>query len=537
VGIRPMVDLNSHYVILMNADASIAVVDPTVSMAGATSTLASLVLKSPGSDWVPVDRLRRLFISQPKAGAVAVVDTENFKVTEHLDVGKQPVRVALQPDGRFLWVGNNAGEEAASGVTVIDVDSAKVVGFIATGLGHHEIAFSADSRFAFVTNRQSGTLSVIDVGTRTLLKQIATGAQPLSVAYSALSQAVYVADGKEGHVSIIDAQRHEVTRKVALKPGLGPLRVAPNGRFVLALNPREDLVHVIDTASQESVHDIAVAGEPFQLGFTDSYAYVRAMHSERISMVNLASLGKGLQPAVQYLAIGSQPPAATGGVAIADTMTMGKGDGSVFIVNPADGNTYYYMEGMNAPSTNYRVFGSSPRAATVVDRSLKEVQPGVFSGRVRIPAAGKYDVAFMMQSPAILHCFNATAVANPALESQLPKLAVDFVTTQRDFKVGDLATVRFKLSDPRKNGAPAAGLKQVAVMSFLAPGRLRSESLATEVEPGVYEAKVKLAQAGGWYVHVGVPSLKLTYKDLGFYSLMASERPQAKAPAAPAVAR
>ena len=335
IGIRPMVDLNSHYVVLMNADASIAVVDPTVSMAGSTSTLASLVLKSPGSDWVPVDRLRRLFITQPKAGAVAVVDTENFKVIDQLDAGKQPVRVVLQPDGRFLWVGNNANDEADSGVTVIDTESAKVVGFVATGMGHHEITFSADSRFGFVTNRQSGTLSVIDVGTRKVIKQVATGAQPLSVAYSALSQAVYVADGKEGHVSIIDAQRHEVTRKVALKPGLGPLRVSPNGRFVLVLNPREDIVSVVDTASQEAVHDIAVSGEPFQLNFTDTYAYVRAMHSERVSMINLSSLGKGLNPAVQYLAIGSQPPAAPGGVAIADSVAVAKGDGTVFIVNPS----------------------------------------------------------------------------------------------------------------------------------------------------------------------------------------------------------
>ena len=41
VGIRPMVDLNSYYVVLMNSDSSVAVVDPVVSMAGATSTLAS----------------------------------------------------------------------------------------------------------------------------------------------------------------------------------------------------------------------------------------------------------------------------------------------------------------------------------------------------------------------------------------------------------------------------------------------------------------------------------------------------------------
>ena len=121
------------------------------------------------------------------------------------------------------------------------------------------------------------------------------------------------------------------------------------------------------------------------------------------------------------------------------------------------------------------------------------------------------------------------------MESQLPKAAVAFVTTQRQFKVGEAAAVRFKLSDPRKQ-EPMVGLKSVTVMSFLSPGRRRSETVATEVEPGVYEAKVSLTQAGGWYVHVSVPSMKLGYKDLGFFSLMASEAPVAKAGGA-AVAR
>jgi hypothetical protein len=59
VGIRPMVDLNSYFVVLMNNDSTISVVDPVVSMAGATSTFASVMLKGPGADWVTSDRERR----------------------------------------------------------------------------------------------------------------------------------------------------------------------------------------------------------------------------------------------------------------------------------------------------------------------------------------------------------------------------------------------------------------------------------------------------------------------------------------------
>jgi YVTN family beta-propeller protein len=529
VGIRPMVDLNSYFVVLMNNDSTISVVDPVVSMAGATSTFASVMLKGPGADWVTSDRERRLYVSMPRVNQVAVIDTDGFKVVDNIDAGKTPVRVALQPDGRYLWVGNNPNDPAGSGVTVIDTETRKNVGFIATGAGHHEIAFSADSRLAFVSNRIAGTLTVIDVQTRQVRKTLATGTQPISVAYSALSQSVYVADGKDGSVTVIDGQKLEIVKRIALKPGLGPMRVSPDGRFALLLNPREDLVHVIDVSTNEAVQDVDVPGQPFQLMFSRTFAYVRSMHSEQVRMITLASLGKGKQPVVQSFAAGAAAPGpgAGAGAVIADTVANAAGEGTIFVVNPADGSTYYYMEGMNAPSSNYRVYGSSPRAVTVVDRSMKEVEPGVYEGRVRIPVAGTYDVAFMLQSPQVLHCFSAQAQENPTLAKTVNEFDVEYQTTQRQFKVGETAAVRFKLLDGTTR-QPKVGITGVSAMYFRAPGRSRTEVPVVEIGEGVYEARVALADAGAWYVHVGVPSKKIGYERLPFYSLQAMSKSDPK---------
>ncbi len=531
VGIRPMVDLNSYYVVLLNNDASVAVVDPIVSMAGSTSTLASVALNAPGADWVASDRERRLYISLPRSGQVAVMDTENFKVIDNIAAGKTPVRVALQPDGRYLWVGNNGADDATSGVTVIDTENRKPVGFVATGPGHHEMAFSSASRHAFVSNRNGGSVSVIDVATRQVLKTLKTGAQPLALAHSALARSVFVADGKNGSVSVIDADKLEVTARIALKPGLGPLRISPDGRYALVLNPQEDLVHVIDAASNEHVQDVAIGGQPFQLTFSQTFAYVRAMHSERVSMINLASLGKGKQALVQSFAAGAQPPRGAGGVVIADSVTSAASEGTVFVVNPADGTTYYYMEGMNATSTNYRVYGSSPRAVTVVDRSLKEIEPGIYAGRVRIPVAGKYDVAFMLQSPQVLHCFNADAAENPALAKDREPLTVTYLTTQRQYKVGEAALIRLRVTDG-KTGEPQLGMTGLHALSFLAPGRRRTEVSLAEVGDGVYEAPINLAEAGAWYVYVGVPEMKVGYGRLPFFTLQAVAAAEARPPVA-----
>jgi YVTN family beta-propeller protein len=217
IGARPLLDLNSYFLLVMNRDASVSVVDPSVSVGGITSTMARIDLKQPPMDWVTPRDNKRVFLSMPTAGEVAVIDSEQFKLLESVSAGSNPVRVALQPDERLLWVGNNASTADESGVTVIDTRSLKTLKHLATGAGHHEIAFSKDSRFAFVTNRDDGTLSIIDIASLTVSKQLKTGSHPLSVAYSPLSQAVYVADGEDGTVTVVDSASLAVRRVIKAK--------------------------------------------------------------------------------------------------------------------------------------------------------------------------------------------------------------------------------------------------------------------------------------------------------------------------------
>lgn len=238
-------------------------------------------------------------------------------------------------------------------------------------------------------------------------------------------------------------------------------------------------------------------------------------------MINLSTLGKGKTATVQSFAAGATPPSLAGNLVIADSVAAAANEGTVFVVNPADGTTYYYMEGMNAPSSNYRVHGSSPRAVTVVDRSLKEVEPGVYAGRVRMPVSGKYDVAFMLNSPKLLHCFSLEAKANPLAPRSLEPLAVEFDERSRKAASGGPVAVRFKLIDPATRLAKS-GIKDARILYFLAPGRGRTEVPVKEIGGGVYEAQMQLAQPGAYYVYVAVPSMDLAYGKLPFFTMMAT---------------
>ncbi|VVM44345.1 hypothetical protein PS645_00416 [Pseudomonas fluorescens] len=518
IGARPLLDLNSYFVMVMDRDASVSIVDPTVSVGGVTSTMARIAIKQPPMDWVTPRDNKRVFISMPTAGEVAVIDSQQFKLIDSVSAGSNPVRVALQPDERLLWVGNNAAKAEESGVTVIDAQSLKPLKTLATGPGHHEIAFSKDSRHAFVTNRDDGTLSIIDIATLTISKQLKTGSHPLSVAYSPLSQAVYVADGKDGTVTVVDTASHAVRKVINVNQGLGPMAFSADGRFGIVLNTLENQASVIDAATDSLIHQLDVSAEPYQVVFTKAYAYVRGLASAKVTMINLSSLGEGRTPISQGFEAGPQAPRLAGDLPLASSLAVSRDDNAVFVVNPVDNTTYFYAEGMNAPMSGYPNRGQVARAALVIDRSLREVEPGVYSARVKLPAGGRFDVAFLLNQPNIIHCFSASVEADKNLSplAGLPK--VEFMLDKYTASTGNPYVVRFRIVQGQQK-ARRSGVKDVQVRYFRAPTSRAQEVAAIEVGNGIYEAPVTLDQNGAWYLHVRAESLGASFDDKNFASV------------------
>src|SRR2546423_1068013 len=196
---RPTIDLNTYYILALNQEPNITVIDPLSGFAG--SKLYALVpLNSSGADWVLGDDKKRLYVSMPLSNQIAVIDTTTWKLIANVDAGPKPTRVALQHDGRYLWVGNDAAAREDGGVTVIDTVALKVAARIKTGAGHHEVAFADDDSSAFVTNRLDGTLSVVDVRKLSKVTDVKVGSLPSSLAFSPLGKAVYVPNEGDGAI-------------------------------------------------------------------------------------------------------------------------------------------------------------------------------------------------------------------------------------------------------------------------------------------------------------------------------------------------
>lgn len=515
---RPDVDLNAYYVLALNEESNISVIDPLLGF-GSSKLLTLVMLKSPGEDWVQKLSDEKLFVSMPRINQIAVVDTSTWKVVANIDTGVKPTRVRLQPDQRYLWVGNDeavAGE--SSGVTVIDTTTLKVVGQIKTGKGHHEFEFSKDNRFAFVTNEQDGTLSVIDITKLAKIKDLKTGTPATSVAFSTLANALYLVNEADGSITVVDTHSHETLTRMQTKPGIRNVRFAPGGRWGFVPNPKANVVYVFDASTNRLAHTIEVEKSPDQVTFTDVFAYLRPSGSTEVSMVRLSTLTG--QPDIAKFPGGQLVPAeAPVDESIADIMVPAPEGNSILLANPADGIIYYYQEGMAAPMGSFQNYRREPRAVMVVDRSLREVTAGVYTTTTKLPKSGVYDVAFLLDSPRITHCFNAEAKPNPDMprEKQVA-LRIEYLNKEKQLRVAESFKLRFKLIDTATSRAKS-DLKDVRVLTMLTSGVWQKRDFAQPVGDGVYELDLNVPQTGVYFIFVESRSQGVSFRQLPHLTL------------------
>jgi hypothetical protein len=203
---------------------------------------------------------------------------------------------------------------------------------------------------------------------------------------------------------------------------------------------------------------------------------------------------------------------------LASSLAVSRDDNAVFVVNPVDNTTYFYAEGMNAPMSGYPNRGQVARAALVIDRSLREVSPGLYSARIKLPPAGRFDVAFLLNQPNIIHCF--TADVEPATEASrvagVPK--VEFMLDTSTTPLGSPYVVRFRIVQGKQK-TRRSGVGDVQVRYFLAPSSRAQAVAAREVGEGVYEVPLTLDQPGAWYLHVRAASLGAGFDDKTFASV------------------
>ena len=468
-----------------------------------------------GADWAIAADQRTVFVALPNAKQVAAVDTTTWAVRART----------------LTWVATRGG--SPSNRTSVTCGSPAIrPGRLERGPsrdhGRHEgrgrgplrpgpydLAVSDDTPWVIVTAAASGTVSVANARTHRLEVSLSTGTRPVSVAYSPLARMAYIAH-EDGSIAVVDPAQRRVVAAMKAEPGLGPIRFSPGGRYALAVNPKANLAHVIDASLNRVVQTCDTREGPDDVAFSDELAYVRHQGSETVMIIPLKQIGVAGAPlsVVEFFG-GQKPPGGTAAFSPAHAIVQAPGEAAVLVANPADRAIYYYKEGMAAPMGHFSNYGRRPRAVVCVDRSLRERDaPGIYQTVARVRSPGRYDLLFYLDAPRIIHAFDLAVEPDPERqrERDAAKVKVELVGGPPRLEVGRSTKLRFRIASAVDN-RPKAGLKDVAVLTFLAPGIWHKRHSARDGSDGIYAIDFTPPRPGVFYVSVESLSAQLAMKD------------------------
>jgi YVTN family beta-propeller protein len=233
---------------------------------------------------IPAGNIEVIYITDPVACTVSVVETSTNKRMATLFVAGFPQRVAIPPvKARALIIG---GDENYNGfVLLVDTKTYEVTAEkVLVGQKPEGVAFATvhHNVYAYVANSRSNTVSVIQLTTGREISTpipppftIRVGGQPIEVAVAnkEFSKYVYVTCYEKNLVSIIDTGKNQVVRTVPV--GAGPLGIALNPSetraYVANYDGRSVSVIQIDRESTKNgkvLHELKVNQSPEEVIWT-----------------------------------------------------------------------------------------------------------------------------------------------------------------------------------------------------------------------------------------------------------------------------
>lgn len=514
MGRRAELDLNAWQVAYANDQGAIQVIDPVGGNTRTRSLAVVNLLGRPGG-WAADEPRDALFVAVPETGEVVEIDTRRWRERRRLAVGGRPARIALDPAGLRLWVGQDGAEGATAELAVLDRGSGEVLARIPAGAGPHVPVALGNGRAAVAS--AEGVALLAEGGAEALPH---LGGGFTDAAYSPLAEVTLLLDPREGRVIALTGEGR-VAGLWEVAPGAAGLFLDPHGRLLMVPEPGEGRVTVIDLARGAVAHRVALGGAPLSVGFSRTQAYVQSGEGSTVSLIALGSLVEAGTPAVTTIAAGES--GLTPGEAFGAMVAEAPGGAAMLIAAPGERVLHFYMEGMAAPAGVLRLPQGRPLAVMALDRALREVAPGRHETQAVFPAGGRYVLPVMVQGGGFLHCFEIDFGGGEALPlARRLKLEAEGPEA-RVMRPGQPAPLRLRLRGPAEEGAwREAGDLSARVVQLA--GHWQVSLPLRPLGDGLYEAEaVAPPEAGLVNVYVESPSLGLDPATLPYIPFRAVE--------------
>ncbi len=115
--------------------------------------------------------------SNSRKGSITIIDREELKVVDRIEVGKTPTDIAYGNNEEYLFV----SDIELNMVHVVDFKTKKVVEKLNTGKMPLCVQVDNLNKYLLTTNIQDNTLTIINLDKLNLVKNIKVGSEPTSI--------------------------------------------------------------------------------------------------------------------------------------------------------------------------------------------------------------------------------------------------------------------------------------------------------------------------------------------------------------------
>ena len=510
IGRRADVDLNTYRVLTLNADHTLAVINPFVALNNAK--LESIV-PLPGAPlgWVQLPARGQVWVLL--AGAplrVAAVDLQRRRVTRTLALGgdaEPQATLAADAGAQRLWV----ALPAAGRIATLDLAERQGGWRLSEAPGVravHRVEMGAAS--AIFSAHDDGRLVRWTAGgdgpprreREWRLPQPARG-----LAYSRLARRLVAHDGQA--VLSIDPLGPEV-RRLALGHPVGDLVLVDEGRYAIAAGG--DRMSMLDLASGTVHARSSAVADVRHLVLTSRFAYAIGAAQTAATLWALADLRAGrVQPAQVLLGSAREPAGDAPPLARA---VVAPGGAGLLVAHGGDQLVYQYSEGMMAPIGSYSNYRRRPLALDLLDLAPREVAPGRYEVTVRYEVGGPHQLVVSGANPRFAVC-DRLALAPTAdrapREAPAPpraRLLADAAgpTGQR--------RILLALDEPADTGAatrPLVDVPDLTLLLFDKRSGWQQRARLRPQAPGRYEALVAVPAGARYQLFVGSAARDLPF--------------------------
>jgi hypothetical protein len=381
MGLKADIDLNEYRVVTLNADGTIAFINPFVKLGNAK--LESIIdLHAKPRNWLMIEDTMTAWVVTENPSKLLRIDLYSRKITDELPL---PPQAAVE----------HIFYDSVSQALVLPMPGIGTVGTVnlASGKPKAQILDLKNVQTVFQVENNGASKSIlISLGNgeavcfdgKTLSPKMFMPPGVVAAVHSESAAQTIVASGK-GEI-YTQSGTGNFEQFITLPHSISAVKSLEGGRLILAVGG--DKATIVDVPTRKIMQSVGVTPKANRILFTERFAYAIAPATGRATLLALADLKTG-RVSPLHVDISAPEPR---GLALSDpTLNQpSPGGEGLLTASPSSGMVFEYSEGMMAPASSLSNFRRAAIGLLAVNYAPRAMEAGHYRSVVRPRKTGRF---------------------------------------------------------------------------------------------------------------------------------------------------